>query len=451
MNFVRFHALRRYISPNANGRRAFSILLILTLVVGFLANFPFDSGEDVNNARTNYLSPDRNDFWGGFAPFFYSLIPNSAFNSNIVYAVLYLILIGFGSLGVHTFLINNASNYRVLHQLIILFLTLLTSLFVLQFSRDGTLLAFVWASLGLALWSYRERMRAAWLIMAISLYVLGLSFRPWLGLISVPLVLFLIYRLKINQKLTYQRLLISTLGILALILSPILIDRTFVKITHMESAYPQQQVMIMDASALACLSANSTTVKNSLEVLTLISNRKDLNTEGLCSYFYPQSWASVVFYNKTGTAEPNPIRMILPSEQDTYVRFKEEWIKLILANPKQYVQTKLMLSSQLLLAGDSRGPQDHFLKDILSSPLNILRDLRLFSVLPFGLLLLLINRIRRNSTSIMETISVQVFYFFGVFSIAVAFIGDNQRYLIPVSLLSALLSIVQDHKFEKAA
>jgi hypothetical protein len=207
----------------------------------------------------------------------------------------------------------------------------------------------------------------------------------------------------------------------------------------------------MDASALACLSANSTTVKNSLEVLTLISNRKDLNTEGLCSYFYPQSWASVVFYNKTGTAEPNPIRMILPSEQDTYVRFKEEWIKLILANPKQYVQTKLMLSSQLLLAGDSRGPQDHFLKDILSSPLNILRDLRLFSVLPFGLLLLLINRIRRNSTSIMETISVQVFYFFGVFSIAVAFIGDNQRYLIPVSLLSALLSIVQDHKFEKAA
>jgi hypothetical protein len=143
--------------------------------------------------------------------------------------------------------------------------------------------------------------------------------------------------------------------------------------------------------------------------------------------------------------------MILPSEQDTYVRFKEEWIKLILSNPKQYVQTKLMLSSQLLLAGDSRGPQDHFLKDILSSPLNILRDLRLFSVLPFGLLLLLINRIRRNSTSIMETISVQVFYFFGVFSIAVAFIGDNQRYLIPVSLLAALLSIVQDHKFEKAA
>ena len=105
-----------------------------------------------------------------------------------------------------------------------------------------------------------------------------------------------------------------------------------------------------------------------------------------------------------------------------------------------------MLTSQLLFAGDSRGTETRFFNATLMKPLNILRDLRLFSVLPFSLFLFLFTRLRRDSKSQIETLSIVVFYFVGTISVAVAFIGDNQRYLIPICLITTFLLINQRHE-----
>lgn len=442
---VRFNLLVQRNSKQGFSSGTFAVLLFLVLVLAFVANFPFASGEDVTNARTNFQSPQRNDFWGGFAPFFYSLIPNTILDSNTIYAFLYLALIGLGSFSIHRYLFIDEAIYTPLRNMLLLLLTLITALFTLQFSRDGTLLAFVWAGLGLFLLGSSKRKRSTLLPISLVLFVIGMSFRPWLGLSSIPLSVFLLARSNNFQRISPQKITICFLGILALVVAPVLVDRTAAKISNMEQSYPQQQVMIMDTSALACLSASGYTSNESLRVLSSISNLKNLSTANLCSSFYPQSWASVVFYQRSGPKEINPIRMINPSEQEIYETFSREWIRLILQHPKDYVQTKLMLSSQLLFAGDSRGDQSNFFQNLLMTPLSILRDLRLFSVLPFSLLLIIFTRIRRESKSKIETLSIQTFYLAGVFSVALAFIGDNQRYLIPICLLTSLLIIVQRH------
>jgi hypothetical protein len=415
------------------------------LVVAFVANFPFASGEDVTNARMNFQSPQRNDFWGGFAPFFYSLIPNSFLDSNTIYAVFYLALIGLGSFSIHRYLVIDEAIYALVRNVLLLLLTLITALFTLQFSRDGTLLAFVWAGIGLFLLGSSKRKKNILLPISMILFVIGMSFRPWLGLSSIPLSLFLLARLNKFQKISPQKIMICFLGILAVAVAPVLLDRTTAKISKMEESYPQQQVMIMDASALACLSASASTSNEALRVLSAISNFNNLSTSNLCSYFYPQSWASVVFYQRSGPDGINPLRMINPAEQKLYDMFSHNWIRLMLKYPKDYVQTKLMLSSQLLFAGDSRGNYSNFIQNLLLTPLSILRDLRLFSVVPFSSLLIIFTRFRRESKLRIETLAIQSFYLVGVFSIALAFIGDNQRYLIPICLLTSLLMIIQRH------
>jgi hypothetical protein len=135
--------------------------------------------------------------------------------------------------------------------------------------------------------------------------------------------------------------------------------------------------------------------------------------------------------------------MIEPSNEELYSSFLKKWLSLVAMNPAQYLQTKIMLSSQLLLAGDSRVTEDQFHKKLLLSPLTILRDLRLFSVLPFLILILLSTWFWRKSLSKVEASAILMFYLFGVTSVAISFIGDNQRYLIPISIVTGLLTLVQ--------
>ena len=77
--------------------KRFVVPLSLTLAAAFYALFPFSGGEDVNNATQNFQSSERNNFWGGLAPWFYNLFPDSILGSDILYAFFYLLLIGIGT------------------------------------------------------------------------------------------------------------------------------------------------------------------------------------------------------------------------------------------------------------------------------------------------------------------------------------------------------------------
>lgn len=420
----------------------FVVPLSLTLAAAFYALFPFSGGEDVNNATQNFQSSERNNFWGGLAPWFYSLFPDSILGSDILYGFFYLLLIGIGTGLFQKYLCKIDTKNLELKLLSLLSLNYLVALFALQFSRDGSMLAFVWASFGLASYALvAERSTKLWIPSAL-FYVIGITFRPWLGLIVVPLIfIIMIQSENLKNKTLKSYFLLSGL-VLVLILAPVTLDRSAMRIFQMEEAFPQQQVMIMDASAVACWSSNHDTSNQALKTLQFLAVSPNLDKANLCSFFHPQTWASVVFYKSPEVKEPSPIRMIGAGESALYDSFFESWLQLVSSNPKEVIQSKIMLTSQFFLAGDSRPKATSSLQNILTFPLTLTRELRLFSFLPFIFVFFLMCYVRRKSTRFVENLSVLGFYLIGFLSISIAFIGDNQRYLIPISLLTVMLLLL---------
>ena len=422
--------------------KRFGVLLSLTLAAAFYALFPFSGGEDVNNAIQNFQSSERNNFWGGFAPWFYSLFPDSILASDTLYALFYLLLIGIGTSLFKKYLCARNLGKLEIRLLFLLLLNYLAALFAIQFSRDGSLLAFIWASFGLASYALvAERTKRLWILSAF-FYVMGMIFRPWLGMIIVPLI-FIILNQTENLKGKTFKFYFSLSGLAILLtLAPIALDRTAMRIFQMQEAFPQQQVMIMDASAVACWSSNHNTSNQALKTLQLLATSPNLDKANLCSFFHPQTWASVVFYKSPEVKVPNPIRMIGAGESDLYNSFSKSWLQLVFSNPKDVLQSKIMLTSQFFLAGDSSPKATSYIQNVLTLPLTLTRELRLFSFLPFMFIFFLISYVRRKSTRLVENLIVLAFYLLGFLSISVAFIGDNQRYLIPISLLTLKLLLL---------
>jgi len=422
--------------------KRFMMLLLLTLVAAFCALFPFSGGEDVNNATENFRSGERNDFWGGFAPWFYSLIPDFILDSDTFYALIYLIFIGFGTTLFQKYLEKKQPENFEIRLLFLLLLSYLAALFALQFSRDGSLLAFLWASFGLASYASVAEKSTKLYFVSFILYILGMTFRPWLGSIAIPLILIMLIQSK-NRKNRDLKRYFSISGLtLVLVLAPLTLDKLAIRIFEMQEAFPQQQVMIMDASAVACWSSNHDTSDQALRTLQILATSPNLDKADLCSFFHPQTWASVVFYKSPDMSQPNPIKMIGAGESNLYDSFFESWLQLVSNNPKELVQSKLMLTSQFFLAGDSRPHSNSSLQGVLTLPLTLTREFRLFSFLPFMFIFSLVSFVRRRALWLVENLAILTFYLIGFLSISIAFVGDNQRYLIAITLLTLQLLLV---------
>ena len=175
-----------------------------------------------------------------------------------------------------------------------------------------------------------------------------------------------------------------------------------------------------------------------------LSDYQPLKKNALCSQFYPQSWASVVFYGARD-GEAAAINMIDPGQNLKYSNFQRDWISLISSRIPSYLQTKLMLGSQFLLAGESPRFRPVTWKSILQSPLEISKMVRLYSFLPI-LLLFLFLLLRSNPHSRYREflLSVSAFYFIFIAISIIAFIGDNQRYILPASIMVYLLTVLRN-------
>ena len=318
----------------------------------------------------------------------------------------------------------------------------MAALFALQFSRDGSLLAFLWASFGLASYASVAEKSTKLYFVSFILYILGMTFRPWLGSIAIPLILIMLIQSK-NRKNRDLKCYFSISGLtLVLVLAPLTLDKLAIRIFEMQEAFPQQQVMIMDASAVACWSSNHDTSDQALRTLQILATSPNLDKADLCSFFHPQTWASVVFYKSPDMSQPNPIKMIGAGESNLYDSFFESWLQLVSNNPKELVQSKLMLTSQFFLAGDSRPHSNSSLQGVLTLPLTLTREFRLFSFLPFMFIFSLVSFVRRRALWLVENLAILTFYLIGFLSISIAFVGDNQRYLIAITLLTLQLLLV---------
>lgn len=139
--------------------------------------------------------------------------------------------------------------------------------------------------------------------------------------------------------------------------------------------------------------------------------------------------------------EPNPIRMIGAGESDLYNSFSKSWLQLVFSNPKDVLQSKIMLTSQFFSWRLKSKSNQLYTKCLdISTNFNSRTSFVFFS--SFMFIFFLISYVRRKSTRLVENLIVLAFYLLGFLSISIAFIGDNQRYLIPISLLTLMLLLL---------
>ena len=276
-------------------------------------------------------------------------------------------------------------------------------------------------------------------------FIIGATFRPWLSL-SLPFIVLALNQIKQNFSLRLKSFWIYLATGIAIIALPIGIDQSFHRTLSLQRSYPEQQVFIMDIASMACLSADSTQTEKSLEVLQPISTSKALSKGDLCTQYYPQNWASVVFYGAPKGVAP-AINMVKVGDIETYNKLRNGWSSLVTHQIPSYIQTKIMLGSQFLLAGESPNFAHKSLRSIVVLPFETAKALRLFSALPILALLIALSSLQRNRKESRRFILfVSLFYLsFLVISI-IAFIGDNQRYILPGSILVYLLIFLKSQR-----
>ena len=426
--------------------------LIATSFIAFVAKMPFTGAEDIVNARNNILIGARTDFWGGFAPWFFTIYVGDSW--EFVYAVLFALSITLGSIGIARYFLFVVKQFRSNHLISLFLLNYIVLLFALSFSRDGGMLAFSWLGIGLFLFSkcFEESLFPK-VLRAISclFIVLGFSFRPWLSVSLVFLILLLRGFGSGAKKLSPGLILSITFSFLFM---PLIIDQFAKKGQSLDSSFPEQQVMIMDASSMACLSPSQTVADQAINTLRNLPDSKNVNRGSLCGQWYPQSWASPVFYGHLSEAEKPALSMIIESDYETYNKFKSAWLNLLLTNLPEYIQAKVILGSQFALAGDSIHLNTNSLDGLLLLPIELLKSLRIFSMLPTVLLLLWLTLRARTmpATNVNKIASVNLlvaFYLSFCLMSVISFIGDNQRYLFNGSILVILFGFLLERGYVK--
>lgn len=421
-------------------------LLVLGALLALVARFPFSSAEDIINARENINSGQRIDFWGAFSPWFFTRVQGELWEET--YAFVFTLMIFSGALLTLRVLAGNTE--KSVKALLPFFLIYYCSmLFALDFSRDGSLLAFFWIGFGVYLVYHQSSnyiLRKMLLVLALLLFSISLSFRPWM---TPTLIIFIIVFNLLSRGQRIRRIPSKSLAkvCITLLIVPIIVELTSGSLLKLNKSYPEQQVIIMDLASIGCLSSNPNISIKALTALTPIAVEPRVKKIDICSQYYPSSVGSVLFYPENWGNISSAVQLIDVNAEDTYQKIRSSWLDLLLTYPKDFIQIKFFLGSQWLLAGDSNLWRGSPLQVLLLSPLSITRELRLFSGL-FVLMLLIGLAIYKREKSLY--VGLLFFYISSLSLLTVAFTGDNQRYLVPFSMISLLTisckKIIQESK-----
>lgn len=458
----KFYLLRRRITLEIFKNFEIPLIYVFALLIPISSWMGDFEGGDIAAARKSYLSSSPIDIWGGFSGFFYGNIPETFFSWGLNLLILHMVCSSVGIILVRQFFLAKKIYFSRTIFLISSYLILNFSSFL---TRDSTLLSFLLFGIGVGLkgifQSHPIGSKLLIITGAISI-VVACSFRPW---ISIPVVL-LINAFIVNLKIGLS-LFLKSLIIISIAGAPLAFDALVYVKSDLRNVHPELQVITMDSGSFSCYSNNRETRLRGVEVLESINNQ-NLAIDQICGNYQPNTWQSVAFWKLSksdahglGLKEinyknsQNLIAIPTDLDPDTYSKVRSLWIKTILSDPKNYAQIKISQFVQIFLAGDSAGLRVsrmiddssivRILRGIALTPYDLIETLHLISpvsLLLFGMCYLLF---RSRMTTVENVISRLDLYLLFLFPItwsaatAVAFIGDNGRYLYPSTLIFALL------------
>jgi hypothetical protein len=425
-------------------------IFVLSIATFFL-QIPSFYGEDIVNARSNYFTGDRTDFWGGVSTFVYSFIPNLGFRWQVWLAIFQIVLT---SLALQKLLVTK--NQKRITYLLKLFVIYSALVFGSQMTRDGlmfSLLVFGYAALDSAL---RNHGSVRVLILPLLIICIAMSFRPWLSVAIIPILLIPFWR----SNFKISRLTIATITVLIAV-APLAIEFATSKGLELKKSFPEQQVLLMDSAATYCYTTNTETGIRAEKVLLLFTSDPNY-PKFVCQLYRPDTWLSLTKAINTSSAGYEvDFSLIQPGDSERYEALRSSWMKMIVNDPVTYLQNKILFASKLLIGSDSRNIS------ILSAETNatkmfaiyrILYDvaitIHIFSFLAFIVTLfsLPISRYlkRKENGLIIDRVSINLLVAVVLWTSlsAIAYIGSNGRYTYALTILSLVIYIskVSDEK-----
>jgi hypothetical protein len=438
-----------YIGQVKSHRKLLLALGISQTLVMVLTSGP---GADIALSRQSFLIGENSDFLGIFAGWFYSLIPNQplGWGINMTFIQMILVVIAFQVELFKTNMVGWKIYFYPFAQYFALY-------FSAQQSRDGALFALVFFGFSvLRIYPKTDSRTKKLIILSISLFfiVLGLCFRPWMFALALPLVVFALRN--ISGTLPMNKPVITLFSLVVTIL-PMSVEYSFPNFLEVKREFPLQTLLIHDLTTSACWSANIETAEASLKALENLSVTKDLPST-ICQFYKPNTWQAVTGDNTKSRLTSNlRYPLSVTKSPSVYENLFQDWVAIIVNDPKTYIQNKLMLSAQVYLAAQtriSRTPNFDYQQSDIGLPISIINGLVLLVDLPWkissvlffftpGVLLisyftlqgLLGRKNLRNRNVIMMPIMALVCTIWGT----ITFVSDNARYLSSFVILTYYL------------
>ena len=420
--------------------KLFKILILSLSFVSILLNLGDAPGEDIKGARLDYLSGQGSDFLGGSASAFYGSLPNLFFGWWQYLIILQGALAG---LGLYLLLKNNINRLSSRQ----FFLLILFCYFVINLSlaqtRDGIMI-----SASLILLSQLKSDRKQSFLITIFVFCFIFSFRPWLAFAFLPIFYVHLYRFKLIKPIFNVALS------LIIVSTPSLIETAIVRILEIKPGYPQQTVMIHDLVSTFCLSPISDTRKLAYTGISHLAADKS-SLDKLCYYYKPNTWQSSITAYPTDQFFPRDLpllKTIYPGDHELYKKVESSWIKLVISDPKSYIQNHLIFFGQVMLGGESYqfrssaissdlekyGPLKQFYKvigDLYALPWTFIAQIHLLSPL-VTILFVLVLYSRPSNLIYRRSMTPFVLTFFVWITLTIlGFVSDNGRYTYLPALL----------------
>ncbi len=422
-------------------RNHFSYIYVISFFT-FLFQIPTFSGEDVVNARNNYLSGSKLDFWGGTSSLVYGNFPSFGIRWQVVLA---LVQISLTTLGL---VIMLGASSRITQNKGLNFIAVYSALmFSSQMTRDGLMFSLLVLGLALMIESAGENISLKLFCCSLVLIIFSLSFRPWVSAAVLPIIFMILGKTRIKKfKLLSVVLAILIMGF------PIANEVTITKSISLQKSYPEQMVMLMDVASSYCYSNNNETALKAKIALDLFSEGKAIS-DNACNLYRPDTWISLSNPRTVSAAAvETDFSLIQPNDFKKFEKLRSTWVEIIISDPVTYLQNRIHFAGKLIVGSDTRG-LGFFAAESTTEKISALFRVfyevgitfHLYSVAAICIFLLYfpIMRYRRtlNSGVILDELTFTLLFSMLIWIIlsSIAYVGSNGRYTYSITILCLIL------------
>lgn len=417
------------------------------------ATFPGKGGLEGDQRELSQLS-ERSDNWGFVVPFIVGNWPNilGHWRFTLVFTQLLIFWIGLWLMLRNSWRVDKKSRKWIAP------IVFASSVFVSQLWRDATLLALTAFALGILSFSIEKSRKVRMFLVAFCIFTLHFAamFKVLYGGILGLLFFWVLNQGRGTKTITKFA---SICVVISLIFLPFIVDRQLSGLAGLKKVFPEQQPIIFDLASNYCWGQSSQITNDAAEGLKNVL-RPNFPLPSVCSALKPNSWDNL-HSSSIQWEFSSPITRISGEEESKLSELRSKWITMIIRNPMDWIQTRLMYLGWTLSLSNSFVPENSagisrsFFWDansrvwqVIFIPASLMDKFRLTSIL-FALCAILILFFRsaiasNGSRSIFIRKSIPLFFAVIILLTTTAltlvgFVASNGRYVFPYVTLTYVL------------